>query len=430
MSAPPILAVEGLSKVYRKYARPVDRLVEMIFRTQESEPIVALQPTSFNVGRGEAVGIVGRNGSGKSTLLKLIAGVLTPTTGSVTARGRISALLELGGGFNPEFNGRENVFFYGAMLGVDRKHLERLYDGIVDFADIGAFIDEPVRTYSSGMFVRLAFAVAISVEPDILIVDEALAVGDVYFQQKCFDRIRQLRDRGTTLLLVSHDSGAILRFCNRALLLDAGTIKIDGEPRAVIEMYEAYLINARDAAAQTFAPLPSADTTVNVGFGGTSSIDSGDVTIDGISLFAADGQEHRTVVCGEVGYLRVSLTFASEQRDPHVGFKIRDRFGIVMYETNTFTMRQSIGSVVVGDKIDVDFHLRLPIAEGEYTVTIGVADGGVGEASFERQLFYAHDLFDFRVFREPLKGIWDGIVDLNVEIETHRRSASSTAHIA
>jgi lipopolysaccharide transport system ATP-binding protein len=426
VAAPPILTVEGLSKVYRKYARPADRLVEMIFRTQESEPIVALQPISFKVGRGEAVGIVGRNGSGKSTLLKLIAGVLTPTTGSVTARGRISALLELGGGFNPEFTGRENVFFYGAMLGVDRKHLERLYDGIVHFADIGLFIDEPVRTYSSGMFVRLAFAVAISVEPDILIVDEALAVGDVYFQQKCFDRIRELRERGTTLLLVSHDSGAIYRFCDRGILLDAGAVVLDGDPRSVIELYEAYLIRERDAAARQTPPLPLPESAATPTAETSNRIESDDVELRQVELLSPDGVALRTVVCGERRTLRVTLIFAHAQRDPHVGFKIRDRLGSVVYEANSFTLRAPIGPVLAGEAITVDFGLTLPVSEGEYTVTIGIAEGGVGEASFKRQLFYAHELLDFRVLRDPAAGIWSGFVNLDAQVSVQRPNTART----
>ena len=344
-------------------------------------------------------------------------------------QGRIAALLELGAGLNPEFTGRENVVFYGTMLGMRPDEVRARYEEIVDFAELGSAIERPVRTYSTGMFVRLAFAVAIAVSPDILIVDEALAVGDVYFQQKCFDRIRELRQRGTTLLLVSHDSTAIYRFCDRAVLLESGQLKLDGDPRAVIELYESVLIRERDEHnahearladaveagllvephGEPLAPPPTVAVL-------ESRIDDSSVALHSFELRSALGSPVHTVISGETGTIRIQLEVREPLKDPHVGFKLRDRLGVVIYETNTYCMGRSIGPVWPGDTIIVCFTCALPIVDGEYTFHLGVAEGGVGEASFERQLIYAHNIADVQVLRDQQAGIWSGIVDLAPDI--------------
>ncbi|HMV43211.1 MAG TPA: ABC transporter ATP-binding protein, partial [Leptospiraceae bacterium] len=238
-----VIEVKNLTKVYKLYDKPIDRLKEVLhpFRKRFHKDFFALNDISFNVYKGETIGIIGKNGSGKSTLLKIITGVLTPTSGEVVVKGRISSLLELGAGFNPELTGLENVFFYGTINGMPRSFMESNLEKILSFADIGDFIHQPVKTYSSGMFVRLAFAVAIQIDPDILIVDEALAVGDIFFQQKCFKRMEELRDRGTTILFVSHDMGSIRNFCSRVILLKNSVVELIDEPTKVI--YEYYRVD-------------------------------------------------------------------------------------------------------------------------------------------------------------------------------------------
>jgi ABC-type polysaccharide/polyol phosphate transport system ATPase subunit len=252
------IAVRGLGKRYMLYERPHERLKEQLlwrFGRRFGREFWALHDVTFEVGRGEAVGIVGRNGSGKSTLLHIIAGTLCPTAGEVAVAGRVAALLELGSGFNPEFTGRENVFLNGAILGLSRADVLRRFDDIAAFADIGEFLDQPVKVYSSGMLVRLAFAVQAHVDADVLIVDEALAVGDAYFQHRCMRRIRQLVDRGTTLLFVSHATDAVKRFCRRGLWLDGGGLCYFGEAGVAVERY---LADTRmREAAQTGEPLPA-----------------------------------------------------------------------------------------------------------------------------------------------------------------------------
>jgi lipopolysaccharide transport system ATP-binding protein len=251
--------VEGLAKRYEVYAQPVDRLKQMTlprlqrqFRRPERayfKEFWALRGVDFDVRRGETVGIVGRNGSGKSTLLQIICGTVTPTSGSVEVRGRIAALLELGSGFNPEFTGRENAYLNATVLGLSREEIDARFDDIAAFADIGEFIEQPVKTYSSGMYIRLAFAVAVSVEPEILVVDEALSVGDELFQRKCFSRIEAIRDKGATILFVSHSAGAVIELCDRAVLMDAGEMLAQGRPKEIINRYHKLLYSPTDQAA-------------------------------------------------------------------------------------------------------------------------------------------------------------------------------------
>ena len=233
------ISVKNITKTYKLYDCHADRVRETFhpLRKKYHNPFNALTDVSFDVSKGETLGIIGRNGSGKSTLLQIICGILQPTSGSVEVNGRVSALLELGAGFNPEFTGRQNVYINGSILGLAHEEIENRFDEIATFADIGMYIDQPVKTYSSGMSVRLAFAVAISIEPDILIVDEALAVGDEAFQRKCFARIKQIQERGGTILFVSHGAGTIVELCNHALLIDQGELLIGGSPKQVVSYY-------------------------------------------------------------------------------------------------------------------------------------------------------------------------------------------------
>lgn len=238
-----MIEVKDVVKTYKLYKKPTDRLKESVFPTKKQyhENFNALNGISFEVNKGDALGILGRNGSGKSTLLKLITGVLSASSGSIKVNGRMSAILELGAGFNPEYTGRENIYLNGLMIGLNRSEIDTKMDGIIEFADIGSFIDQPVKIYSSGMFARLAFAVAINVDPDILIVDEALAVGDVRFQMKCIEKMKELKAGGTTILFVSHATEQVKRFCNRAVWLKDGVIEAIGESSEIVDLYEDYM---------------------------------------------------------------------------------------------------------------------------------------------------------------------------------------------
>ena len=425
MNGSPSRAIEiaGVSKVYRSKSRPLASLRDALVDSRaRPDDFVALAPLDLRIERGESVGIVGRNGSGKSTLLSIIAGVLAPTTGTVHIYGRVSALLELGSGFNPEFTGRDNVYFNAMLHGLSRAETDARYADIVDFAEIGTFIDRPVKTYSSGMFVRLAFVVAINLDPDILIVDEALSVGDVYFQQKCFDMLRSIRDRGVTLLFVSHNSGAIYRFCNRALLLEHGRVVLDSTPKVVIETYESHLIleTEREHIPELTPvvqpePAPGPDTL--------SEVDRKEVDVIAAEIRAATGEAIHAFVSEERVSVHMTLRFLRAFDDPHVGFKIRNRYGEVIFETTTYAMRRAIGSVGAGDVVQIDFPFVAALSEGDYTVTLGIADGGFGEGSFRHQVLYRHDVAPFKVLRNLDSILWAGVVNLFPQVKVERRSA-------
>ena len=261
MSSEIAVRAQDLAKEYRLYGRPQDRLRQMLWgrRRRFYQPVGAVAGVSFEIRRGETVGIVGQNGSGKSTLLQLVAGTLRPTRGACEVHGRVAALLELGAGFDPELTGRENVYLNAALLGFRRAEVDARFDDIAAFADIGRFLDHPVKTYSTGMFVRLAFAVAVSIEPDVLLIDEALAVGDLRFQIKCLDRLRALKQRGVTILLVSHSVDQVKRFCARCLWLDAGRVVMDGPAGLVADRYAEYMTTLAANGKGNGATLPPLD---------------------------------------------------------------------------------------------------------------------------------------------------------------------------
>ncbi len=418
------ISLKNVSKCYKRYARPVDRLKEILLPGKsQAQEFWALRDISLEVSKGETLGIIGQNGSGKSTLLQIIARTLTPTTGEVSINGRVSALLELGSGFNPEFTGRQNVFFNGQILGLSKEEIQAKYDEIAAFADIGDFIDQPVKTYSSGMFVRLAFAVAVSVNPDILIVDEALAVGDIYFQQKCFDRIRSLKHRGTTLLFVSHDSGAVHKLCNRALLLETGALVLDAKPRQVIDLYEAKLLQKKDIQpdAVEIQVMSSSHKTISQedkDYLGVSLeiqevvINNPEVVIKFIKFLDETDREIEVVVSEQFLQISIGVLFLQSFDDPHIGFKIRERTGEVIFETNTYCMGQQLGRVESDTFLEIRFKFDVPLVEGEYTITLGIADGVIGESSFKRTLVYAHNVAMLKVLRNKDSILWSGIVNL------------------
>jgi lipopolysaccharide transport system ATP-binding protein len=420
------ISLNNVSKCYKRYSHPVDRLKELLLPGKShAENFWALQNINLKVAKGETLGIIGQNGSGKSTLLQIIAGTLTPTTGEVWVNGRVSALLELGSGFNPEFTGRQNVFFNGQILGLSREEVEAKFDQIAAFAEIGDFIEQPIKSYSSGMFVRLAFAVAVSFNPEILIVDEALSVGDIYFQQKCFERIRELKQLGTTLLFVSHDSGAVYKLCRRAILMELGKVVLDEKPRQVLDLYEAKLLKKRDTYSEAveIQKIPESNSSLPLKSESSSSrkvadilINLPEVSVKFIKLLNESDQEIESIISEELLQLCIGLLFSDTFEDPHVGFKIRDRTGSVIFETNTFCMEQRVGKVISSTLLEIRFRFHVPLIEGEYTITVGVADGAFGEGQFKRTLVYAHNLKVLKVLKNRNSILWAGIVNLKPSI--------------
>lgn len=385
MQADVTIHVERLGKVYRLYDRPVDRLKEAIHPGGRSyhREFHALREVSFDVGRGETFGIIGRNGSGKSTLLKTIAGVLTPSAGTVRVAGRVSALLELGAGFNPELTGLENVYLQGTLMGFSRGEMTARCPAILAFADIGDFIAQPVKHYSSGMFVRLAFACAIHVDPDILIVDEALAVGDVEFQQKCYGQIARLKDAGTSILLVSHDLGSIVEFCDRAMLLDHGRTVVSGPPDDVVNRFKQ-LISTGSPGAVSPPSGPVAAAAVRPPAGELSrhftcernvkEYGEGVVSIVDWGVLDAEGRPSAVLDNDADTEIVIRLQFHAACENPVAGYFLTDAKGREIVGTNTAFEGVELGARQDGETVTIRFRQKLAVAPGVYLLNIGCSE--------------------------------------------------------
>ncbi|QIK36802.1 ABC transporter ATP-binding protein [Caldichromatium japonicum] len=406
---PGALRIQGLGKAYKRYARKWDRAGEWLGLGVRHRLHWVLRDIDLQVDPGEAVGIIGVNGAGKSTLLKLIAGITQPTTGTIERGGRLSALLELGIGFHGELTGRENLWSAGALAGLDGATLSACLSEIAAFADIGDYLDQPVRTYSSGMQVRLAFALATAVRPDLLIVDEALAVGDLFFQQRCFERIRAFRAAGTTLLFVSHAMSTVYALCDRAILIEGGRIIQDGEPRRVIDVYNASIANR----------LGSGDLRIVTAGPGAGSYDRGDVRIEQVQVLH-QGQPVQTLVSDSLLTVRIEVRFLRDLQDPHVGFQVRDRRGEAIYMTHTHGLGLRIGPVRAGERIEVCFSFIARLIPGDYSFTVGVADGGLPGGHLERSLTRFQEAAQFSLTRNLQAAHWDGICNLEPSCQIQR----------
>lgn len=368
MSPDVVISARGLSKSYRLFGHPGDRVKQFLSfgLKRYHREFTALRDVSFDIRKGETIGIIGRNGSGKSTLLQLVCGILKPTSGTVRVNGRVAALLELGAGFNPEFTGRENVYFQGALMGFTQTQIEERFDAIAAFAEIGEFIDQPVRTYSSGMFVRLAFAVAVHASPDIMVIDEALAVGDIAFQARCFDRIRQLKQQGVTILLVSHSMPQILANADKAVLLDCGRIVAQGEDvAAVVAKYESRTRITARPAGDTF-PAPSSRQDIDETRFGTF-----EATISHIS-FVQDGQDTTVLQPGKMVELRFHIEAMRPFKSVVLGASLRKPGTGDLWGDNNLLAQQPL-SLHAGGNI-VKYAFELPLAAGEYLLHCGLAD--------------------------------------------------------
>lgn len=355
------ITVSNLGKAYKQYPTRWSRLAEWMDPRKRPRHQLhwVLQGINFTVQPGEAVGIIGINGAGKSTLLKLITGTTQPTTGSVHMTGRVAAMLELGMGFHPDFTGRQNAFMAGQLLGISSEEMARLMPEIEAFAEIGEYIDQPVRVYSSGMQMRLAFSVATAIRPDILIVDEALSVGDAYFQHKSFDRIREFRKQGTTLLIVSHDKQAIISICDRAILLSAGQLAMQGEPEAVMDYYNALLADHQNQTVEQRIAQNGRLQTLS----GT-----GEATVSSISLVDVNDKSLEVVDVGQPVRLRVEVTAKANLQRLVLGYGIKDRLGQVVYGTNTHLKKQPLLDVKVGDRYLFEIAFPANLGPGTYSI--------------------------------------------------------------
>lgn len=454
------ISVTNISKCYNIYSSPRDRLKQFIlpkFQYIAGRPVHryynefwALNNINFTIKKGESAGIIGRNGSGKSTLLQLITGTLTPTTGSIQTKGRIAALLELGSGFNPEFTGRENIYLNGAVLGLSRSEIDAKFDAIAGFADIGAHLDQPVKTYSSGMMVRLAFAVQVQLEPDILIVDEALAVGDALFQKRCFQQIEKLTSNGVTLLFVSHDQESVRTLTNKAILLDRGTQLSTGLSSEVLLEYRRLLHQeeskyfsqlAEDVAAHAEATreenkTPPAETAVcaentlveetvpsrtdKLSFG------EGEAEVEGVELFTASGERSNAFNPGDKIKIRVNCKVNKDINHINVGIRIRNKEGVKIYSWGTLNQDMVVRfnqlekpqfwerEFKAGDRFHVDMEFECTLGTNLYEIQAAVSYEGTPNYFSQRILHWRDEaaFFHVNVLRDEY--FFGGILDLKM----------------
>lgn len=394
------IQVKGLEKAYKLYDKPSDRLKEALGfgRKKRYKENYALKGVDMTIYQGETVGIIGTNGSGKSTILKIITGVLNPTGGSVHVNGRISALLELGAGFNMEYNGIENIYLNGTMIGFSKKEIDAKMDDILNFADIGDYVYQPVKTYSSGMFVRLAFAVAINIEPEILIVDEALSVGDVFFQAKCYHKFEEFKEMGKTIVFVSHDLSSISKYCDRVVLLNQGVKLGEGSPKEMIDAYKQVLVGQYVPAADDQSLLSDKEiTAAAAAAAGTVKgevnpelLEYGtkDAMITGYKIMDDIGRETSALLKGKECTITMQVHFEHDIEAPIFAFTIKNIKGVEITGTNTMVEKAFLSPVKAGSDMVITFTQKIDLQGGEYLLSFGVT----GFAKEEFQVY--HRLYD------------------------------------
>lgn len=445
MSSEIAIQIENLSKCYHIYDKPRDRLVQMLTRGKRrlGREFWALRDVSFEVARGESVGIIGRNGSGKSTLLQLICGTVNPTAGTVRTSGRIAALLELGSGFNPEFTGRENVYMNGAVLGLSGAEIDARYDEIAAFADIGDFIDQPVKIYSSGMMVRLAFAVQVCIEPEILIVDEALAVGDALFQKRCFERMERLTSNGTTLLFVSHDQESVRTLTSRAVFLKSGTVQTIGRSADVLLEYRKQLheeeskalgeaalrLKAKAAAARAVATTNAGQEEADVGKPlRSASLSFGDMDAEVLKVEVQNAAGASCTYFDPRGTVRVVVECIAHRNlsKLNVCLRIRNKEGVKIYSWGTLNQDMAIlAGICAGDifwekqfqagqKFSVVFEFTCGLGANLYEIQAAIAQEGKPYYAEQHMLHWIDEAAFFTVTTNPREYHFGGISDLRM----------------
>jgi ABC-type polysaccharide/polyol phosphate transport system ATPase subunit len=408
----PVVTARRVSKMYRMYPAPSAHLKEMLSpsRQRYHREFWALRDVSFDVERGQTLGLIGPNGSGKSTLLEIVTGILTPTSGRIRTHGRIAALLELGAGFNPEFTGRENVFLNSEIMGLSRVEIERNFPRIAAFAEIGEFMEQPVKIYSTGMLVRLAFSAAIHVDPEILVVDEALSVGDAIFSNRCVQKFQELKARGVTVLLVSHDLGLVKLLSDKAMLLYQGQALAEGDPNDVVNRYIG-LVQEREKPAET---APTAPTAPAAPAQLAPSFRHGDrrAEVAHAELVDEQGRPLPVVRSGQPVQVRVVARFAQDHASPMVGMMIRNRIGMEVFGTNTQLESLQLGPVTAGELLEVTFAFNCWLAPQEYTIT--VATQSLDGSSHD----WLDDVIAFSVVDERYTA---GVANLHARVTARKR---------
>lgn len=437
MSASNAIEIKDVTKIYRLYDKPIDRLKESLSVSHKEyhKDFFALNQISFEVEKGKSVGIIGTNGSGKSTILKIITGVLTPTTGEVKVNGKISALLELGAGFNMDYTGIENIYMNGTMMGFSKKEMDNKLQDILNFADIGDFVYQPVKTYSSGMFVRLAFALAINVEPEILIVDEALSVGDVFFQSKCYRRMEEIRKSGTTIVMVTHDMGSIIKYCDKVILLNRGEFVAQGAAGKMVDLYKKILANQMESLQAELDDMKDSggnSVTSDTSGAGRESVSKlmkdmlivnasrteygdGRAEIFDMGLFDERGNVTNLLLKGEMFTIKERIRFRAELQCPIFTYTIKDKKGTDLTGTNTMFEGTEVKPVKNGDIYEVSFRQKMTLQGGEYLLSMSCTGFENGEHVVYHRLY---DIVNITVIsNKNTVGIYDMEPEVEVVLE-------------
>ena len=409
-----MIAVCNISKKFKLYQSPSHRLKEIVLRRCYHKVFQALNDISFEVGEGETLGIVGQNGAGKSTLLKVLTGILIPDSGTVEVNGKITGLLELGTGFNPEFSGMENIFLNATYLGLSRGEIEERLERVIAFTELGDFIQEPIKTYSSGMIMRLAFSVAIHADPQAFVVDEALSVGDAYFEQKCMRKIKEFKDGGGAIIFVSHDMNAVKVLCDSAILLDHGLTIDYGTPKDIIDFYHGMILQKTHQGDIELKTNKIEHVKEKHMLFHEST--TGEVELVDFQFKNNDGEFISYIVSENVLVINFKIKTARHLSDPHYGIMVRNSLGQSVFETNTYCMGIETDDVEIGKTIDIKFRLNCNLAPGDYSITVGVANKGYDRGNFEEYLLLIHDIGQIKVIENDSAIIYSGIYNMNPEL--------------
>ncbi len=410
-----MIKVERVSKNFKLYHSPSERLKEIVYRKKYHKDFTALDNISFEVDAGETLGIIGQNGAGKSTLLKILSGIIIPDSGTISVNGKVTGLLELGTGFNYEMTGLENIYMNGTLIGMARDEIDLKKQTIIDFSELGEFIHEPIKTYSSGMTMRLAFSIAIHADPTCFLVDEALSVGDAYFQQKCMRKIQEFRESGGSIIFVSHDTNAVMTLCDYAILLDHGKMISYGIPRGIVDLYISRIcINAHQGEKKVnlVSNFNDIDNHTNIS---TNEIEFLSIKIYDLSKNVITHVHNEEEVI-------LSFSFRSLRLidDPTFGILIRNRYGISIFGTNSYLLNKKNKPVLPGIDYKVLFQMKITLQPDDYLITFAIDNKGKGINSFDEYLLRLNDIATLKVIQNEKIPIYDGITDLHptISVET------------
>jgi ABC-type polysaccharide/polyol phosphate transport system, ATPase component len=408
-----MIKIEGISKKFKLYHSPADRLKEIFFRRRYHKDFVALDNISFEIGAGKILGIIGQNGAGKSTLLKILSGIVIPDSGIIQVDGKVTGLLELGTGFNAEMTGIENISMNGTLIGMTQDQIDRKKGAIIDFSELGEFINEPIKTYSSGMTMRLAFSIAIHADPTCFLVDEALSVGDAYFQQKCMRKIQEFRASGGSIIFVSHDTNAVKTLCDTVILLDNGRILDYGEPKKVVDFYQNLMLKKMhqgDIPVQ----VNKIEKEKNVS---NSSISTGEVELVSFKIFDEKGEEISYIESEKDIKVVYEIKALKDLLEPHYGLMIRNNLGLSVFETNTYCMKIKTEKLSKGQIVEIQWEMNFPLFPGTYSFSVGVANRGFNIGSFEEYLLLIHEIDLIKVLTNRESIIYSGFFNINPKVQ-------------